>query len=294
MKIARVNSKEISEKEFMAELYQLMRSQNEAEASVRLQTRALTSLIDACLLLEESQKFPLEINEQEALQKFHEMQKGYSSQNEFKRDLKKHSVTSQKILENIRNNLRIKKFIQTNFSPENRLTENQLKDYYIRNRENFKKKERVHILHLLISKKCNNAEEKVKKVEKKIENRVEFREIVNKYSDCPSAKKNGDLGYVPRGKFIAELEQVAFSRTINQVVGPVKSQFGYHFMKILDKKPAKIAKFEEIKDSLKEQLEKISSEIELLKFIRTCREKATIKINHRFHELTRSIEKNRG
>ncbi len=61
-----------------------------------------------------------------------------------------------------------------------------------------------------------------------------FEELASEKSLCPSKKRGGNLGWFTRGKMVREFEQACFSAKKGQIIGPVKTQFGYHVIKIND------------------------------------------------------------
>ena len=61
-----------------------------------------------------------------------------------------------------------------------------------------------------------------------------FESIAQEKSLCPSGKKGGNLGWFTKGMMVPEFEKAAFAASKGQVVGPVKTQFGYHLIKIID------------------------------------------------------------
>jgi peptidyl-prolyl cis-trans isomerase C len=70
----------------------------------------------------------------------------------------------------------------------------------------------------------------------KINAGASFEELAKQFSECPSGKRGGDLGYFGRGMMVREFENAAFEGEKGSVVGPIKTQFGYHLIKIVDKK----------------------------------------------------------
>jgi len=80
------------------------------------------------------------------------------------------------------------------------------------------------------------SEDKAKELLAKIQSGESFAELAKANSDCPSGKRGGELGYFTRGKMVREFENAAFDGEKGQVVGPVKTDFGWHLIKILDKK----------------------------------------------------------
>ena len=81
---------------------------------------------------------------------------------------------------------------------------------------------------------------KIEKIKSKIDNGEDFEELAKQYSDCPTGKNGGDLGYFPRGQMVKPFEEVAFSLNIGEVSEPVKTKFGYHLIRIDDKKDGEV------------------------------------------------------
>ena len=65
-----------------------------------------------------------------------------------------------------------------------------------------------------------------------IEKGEDFAEIASQHSKCPSGKQGGDLGEFSPGQMVREFDEVVFSGEIGKVLGPVKTQFGYHLIEI--------------------------------------------------------------
>lgn len=89
----------------------------------------------------------------------------------------------------------------------------------------------VHAAHILV-----NREDKAKELLAKINAGESFGDLAKKFSECPSGRKGGDLGWFGRGQMVKEFENAAFEGRTGSVVGPVKTQFGYHLIKILEQK----------------------------------------------------------
>lgn len=89
----------------------------------------------------------------------------------------------------------------------------------------------VHAAHILVKK-----EDEAKSLLAKINSGENFSELAKRYSDCPSGKRGGDLGWFGSGQMVREFEEAAFKGTKGSVVGPVKTQFGWHLIKILDQR----------------------------------------------------------
>lgn len=89
----------------------------------------------------------------------------------------------------------------------------------------------VRASHILVSTK-----EAADALKKRIDNGDDFSEVAKEYSKCPSGQQGGDLGYFGRGQMVKEFEDAAFSLPLNKTSEPVKTQFGWHLIKVTDKK----------------------------------------------------------
>jgi len=89
----------------------------------------------------------------------------------------------------------------------------------------------VHAAHILVKR-----EDQAKEILAKINAGDNFGEMAKKFSTCPSGKKGGDLGWFTRGKMVKEFEKAAFEGQKGAIVGPVKTDFGYHLIKILEQR----------------------------------------------------------
>lgn len=65
-----------------------------------------------------------------------------------------------------------------------------------------------------------------------IQNGTDFAELAREHSTCPSGQRGGDLGTFGRGQMVREFDTVVFSAPLNEVQGPVRTQFGYHLIEV--------------------------------------------------------------
>lgn len=107
-------------------------------------------------------------------------------------------------------------------------------------------KETVEIAHVLITPKpgeqsVQKARDKIEQVQKKLKAGDDFEELAKQYSEDPgSASRGGDLGFMARGGFVREFEEVAFSLEPGEISDIVKTQFGFHIIKLIERRGEKI------------------------------------------------------
>ena len=127
------------------------------------------------------------------------------------------------------------------------VSEEEAKEYYKANENQFMAGETVHAKHILVDDedKCQEILEKI------IGEETTFEDAAKEFSTCPSKEKGGDLGAFGRGQMVKEFEDAAFAAEVGHVVGPVKTQFGYHLIKVEDKKDAETSVYEDVADTIK-------------------------------------------
>lgn len=89
----------------------------------------------------------------------------------------------------------------------------------------------VKASHILVDKK-----QEADSLKTKIDNGESFEALAKKHSKCPSGQEGGDLGYFERGQMVKEFEDAAFALPVGKVSEPVRTQFGWHLIKVYDKK----------------------------------------------------------
>jgi peptidyl-prolyl cis-trans isomerase C len=132
------------------------------------------------------------------------------------------------------------------------VTEEEAKEYYKANEEQFVSGETVHAKHILVAEEdaCSDILESIVSGEKT------FEDAAKELSTCPSGQKGGDLGTFGKGQMVKEFEDAAFAAEIGHVVGPVKTQFGYHLIKVEQKNESTVSVFDDVADSIRQILMK--------------------------------------
>jgi peptidyl-prolyl cis-trans isomerase C len=84
--------------------------------------------------------------------------------------------------------------------------------------------------HILVE-----TEEKCNELKQQILDGTDFADVAKEHSTCPSGKSGGDLGQFGPGQMVKEFDEVVFSGAVNEVHGPVQTQFGYHLLEITER-----------------------------------------------------------
>ncbi len=130
------------------------------------------------------------------------------------------------------------------------VTDEEAESYFHANKRQFVKGETVKAKHILV-----DTEEKCAAIQKDIENgSVTFEEAAKEFSTCPSAQRGGDLGEFGKGQMVPEFEKAAFQAQIGMIVGPVKTSFGYHLIKVEGKSEASETAYADVSSTIKANL----------------------------------------
>lgn len=116
----------------------------------------------------------------------------------------------------------------------------------------FQQPERLHLRHILIPANAADARAQAEALRQQLQQGASFEELARKHSKDPgSARKGGDLGFVTRGKMVAPFEEAAFALDKPGQLSPVvETQFGFHVITLVEKRPAGLQPFDEVKELL--------------------------------------------
>ena len=127
--------------------------------------------------------------------------------------------------------------------------EEEVLDYYEQNKDSFTEKEQVHLYNILLE-----TEEEAQNVLEQLKAGEDFSEIAIEKSSGPSAAQGGDLDYVAKGTIIPEIEEVIFALELEELSEVVKTDFGFHILKITEKKPETVKTLEEVREEIVQTL----------------------------------------
>lgn len=158
------------------------------------------------------------------------------------------------------------------------------KEKYLAEQAQFQVPEQVRATHVLVAAKERSDEEarqRAEEVRAKAVAGADFEKLAQEYSDDPSAKANrGDLGFFARGRMVPQFEEAAFALTKAGEISPlVKTRFGYHVIRLVDRKAARLKPFEEVQDALVRQLQDKYVTDRVQEYLSAIRNDKSIKLN---------------
>jgi peptidyl-prolyl cis-trans isomerase D len=140
-----------------------------------------------------------------------------------------------------------------------KVTEPELQSWYDSHKSEFTQEEQVQARHILVmvndQRTDEQARQRIEEAKKRLQGGADFAAVAREVSEDPASKDSGgSLGYFGRNRMVKEFEDAAFGAPTGQLVGPVRSSFGYHLIEVLDKRPGGVRSLAEVKEQIRARL----------------------------------------
>ncbi len=288
-KLAVVNGVVITKVDFDRKLHQVKQhmlrrgQQISDERLAEIKTDVLETMINEELLFQESRNKGITVEPEAVATDLKRIKKGFPTDADFKKLIAESGLTEAELQSDIERGHVINKLIDNEIMSLVVIPDREIRTFYDTHPNSFKKSEQVRASHILI-KVDSQAEPSVKeekkaklqKIQKRLKGGEDFAVLAKEFSECPSNTKGGDLGYFGRGKMVKPFEDAAFKLKKGEVSDIVETQFGYHLIKVVDKEPASVMGYEDVKDKIGQYLKQEKTGKELKRYIEELRKKAVI------------------
>jgi len=155
-----------------------------------------------------------------------------------------------------------------------KVNDEEVLEYYEQNKDSFTEKEQVHLYNILLE-----TEEEAQDILEQLKTGGDFSEIAKEKSTGPSAAQGGDLGYLTKGTIILEIEEVVFALELEELSEVIKTDFGFHILKITEKKPETVKTLEEVKEDIIQTLLPDTQKEAFENLLEELKSKSEIEIN---------------
>lgn len=234
--VAKINSTSITWKEFHAAL--------EKQTGRQL----LAKMIREELIKQGAAKYDIQVTDEDVAAEVDRLKAQFGSDAGLEQALTQYGMT----LDDLRGQIRTSLLLEAIASKDVTINEDEVKKYYDEHKDEFKEPEQVKARHILVKD-----EKTAKDIEKQLAAGADFAELAKAKSEDPGSKdKGGDLGYFGRGAMDPAFEKAAFSLKIGETSAPVKSSFGYHIIRVEDKKPERIPPLEEVRSEVEKRIKR--------------------------------------
>ncbi|MFA7345608.1 MAG: peptidylprolyl isomerase [Terrimicrobiaceae bacterium] len=198
------------------------------------------------------------VSDEDVAAEIAKLKKQFPSEEAFDAQIKEAGQSPEKLNTALRTMLQQQRWMQGQVKGTDQIAEPDAKKFYDTNTEEFKNPETVKASHILFTVNKDDSDEVVKQKEaaaKKAAARAkkgeDFNKLAKELSEEPGAKESGgDLGFFAKDRMVPEFAEAAFTQKPGDIGAPVKTQFGWHIIKVTEKKPAGTVPFEEVKDQI--------------------------------------------
>lgn len=208
----------------------------------------LDQIIEQRLIQQEARAHDASASDAQVDAQLAEIKRNFPSEGEFQAALAQRGLT----LTELRDRLRITQTMQNLMEKVTTVTatDAEIEQYFKERRSEYDRPEQVRASHILLE-----SQDEARFVLARLQRGEKFGDLAQQYSKDPGSKsQGGDLGFVSRGQLVGEFERAAFALATGRTSAIVKTQFGYHIIKVTDKRPPQPARVEEVRDQIRAQL----------------------------------------
>lgn len=225
-----------------------------------LKNSIVQMMVQDKLIANDMKKNNIEVSDKEADDAFMKSVENFGGKDQFDKMLDDYNMSVDKFKETIKKDLMYQKHKEW-FAKENPVTDEEIKEYYEDNKDQFAKRNAAHILV--------EDEATANEVKEKLDNGEDFAELAKEYSkDTANAANGGELGSFKKGQMVKEFEDAVASLEEGEISDPIKTQFGYHIIKL-----------NSIEDSVednKEEIEQILTDKKYADYIKKLNEESNV------------------
>lgn len=256
------------------------------EKVLELHRKVLNQLVEEKLIDQEIKRSGIKVTSKEVEGTLEDIRRRNSLTEEMlEKTLARDGITLDFFKKEIEKKVQRMKLINHSLKVELKPTERDLKDFYAKNADRYRGIETYRTSHILFHVPKGASEEEIQKAKKncqkvleKIRRGEDFGETALLYSEDSSAKDRGDLGYFKKGELLPAFEKEALRLGVGEVSGIVRTEFGFHIIKLVERKGGEPLPFESVKEDVQKDYYEKEMEKAFRQFLTTLKQKSIIEI----------------
>jgi peptidyl-prolyl cis-trans isomerase C len=194
-------------------------------------------------------------------------------------------MSAEQLRTDARVQLTIEKMMEAQVAGVEAATDAEARDFYAKNPEKFKQGDSVRASHILLRVDPNapeptkkQARTRIASILKRVRSGEDFAALAKQHSQDGSAQQGGDLGYFEREQMVPAFSEAAFALKAGEISDVVTTQFGYHIVKVTDKKPAATVPFEQVSPQIVQFLSSQKKQDRASQFVDDAKKRARIEV----------------
>jgi peptidyl-prolyl cis-trans isomerase C len=285
--LARVNGEAITKADFEQHISQMEMGAGQQvpkEQRNEIYRKALDQLIDVKVLRNEVNTRNLAADEKAVDEQMQKIRSQFPSEEEYKKALASRGMTPEKLRGNMLDESRINKLMETEAAGATPVTDAEIREFFEKNPDKFKQPDAVRASHVLIRVQPGDeaANKKalatIRNVHKQARAGKDFGDLARRYSADGSAERGGDLGFFTKDRMVPEFANAAFALKPGQVSDIVQTSYGYHVIKVVERRPSMNIPLEQVTAQVREFLTQKRQQEKAEAFVKVLRSKSRIEV----------------
>ena len=264
-------------KAVLDDLYRMRLPEEQLKEKLDLaRTQLVPGMVEERLLLQKARNLGLAVSDEEVSQVVRSIMSDSQIPDEdaLRRQLEAEGLTLNDVRSNIRRRSLIEKLKRFEIVDKVVVTEEEAQRYYEENKEQFREPELVRLRQIVLLREGRTEQEVKQQIDElanMIKNHADFAELATLFSHSPSSEHGGDLGLVRTAELSRDVAEATAKLQPGEVSPPLKADFGYHLLKLVERKEVSYRSFEESKNAIVARIqqgrfdEKMSGYVEELK-----------------------------
>jgi parvulin-like peptidyl-prolyl isomerase len=290
--IAKVNGKGIKLAEFtekydrFTQTFKARKRPVPSKIDTRYRDSIVKRLVEEALIAQEADKSKVTVDPKELQKEFEQYKAMFKTDERFQSYLKNAKLTVEGVKENLSKNLKLRVLLEKLGGKV--VNPSEVRKYYDENQSKYNVREQVRARHILLKTSKDATPEQIAEVKAKADtiaaeakkNNTDdaFAALAKKHSEGPTAPRGGDLSFFARNRMVKEFDEKAFSMKVGEISAPVKTRFGWHIIRVVERKDARTRPFEEVKESIERTLNNRANRTARQDLIEKLRAKAKVEV----------------
>ncbi len=246
----------------------------------------LDQLVNYHAIAQEGKALKVDVADADVTARIAQIKQGFPNEEAFQQAMKAQGLTLDQLQKQTRMGLEIGKIVDTEISPKVTVQDSDVGAFYTQNQDRFKQGESVHASHILFAVPQNAdpaqkaaARTKAQAALKQVRGGADFAKVAREQSqDTGSAQNGGDLGFFPKGQMAPTFEAAAFALKPGGISNLVETPFGFHIIKLQERRAPRTAPLAEVSGQIKQFLTERDREAKFTQFVEQAKAKRKIEI----------------
>ncbi len=244
-----------------------------------LEKKVLDNMIEEKLFLVEAKEKGYQVEESDIDRELEKIKKNFPSEEEFFRALKEQGENISQLKEDIKEQLLIRYVIQREVLSKTRISEEEIKSFYEKYKNDLAPPPEVNISQILIKTSSEDAQKKIKEIEEKLKKGEDFYILARQYSEGPMAVEGGRIGFIRENQLLPEVRLQLKTMKVGEISPPIKCEDGYRFVKLEGVKESHVPSLKEVKEKIERILFRKKSQAALEKWIEEAKKRLGVEVN---------------